>query len=101
VHVKNSLGVEKGLEKGEAHEMIPVGMGEKEMKPGSLLGCEAVAEPAQTGSCVNDDYFIVLGADFKAGGVAPVNQIFRAGNSNGTAGTPASDAHGNCLASQG
>jgi hypothetical protein len=78
VHIKNSLGVEKRLEKGKAHKMIPMSMGEKEMEVVFSLGHKAVAKPAKASSGINYDYLIVFGADFQAGGVSPVNQIFRA-----------------------
>jgi hypothetical protein len=81
------------FEKRKAHEMIPVGMGKKDIVGQSLLSDQSVAEPANSCACIHNDNAIVFCSDFKTGRVAAIPGIFLTGYGNGSPGSPAPDEH--------
>ena len=63
-------------------------MGKDKIEIKTFFIDQLIAESANTGSRINNNDFTTFGADFHAGGIAPVLQIFLAGNRNGSSGTP-------------
>jgi len=62
----------QGLEKGKAHQMIPVGMGKKKIEIAAFFICQLVAKSANTGSGINNNNVTAFRPDFQTGGVAAV-----------------------------
>jgi hypothetical protein len=67
-----------GAKKRKAHQMVPVGMGEQHGISAALFLQEAISQPSQSGTRVDDEDLIVFGSDFHARGIATVLEIFLA-----------------------
>jgi hypothetical protein len=66
------------LEKWKPHQMIPVGMSEDEMILKVIILHQLVAEPADSGSSIDDNDIAAFCPDFKAGGIASVFKVMLA-----------------------
>ena len=60
------------FKKRQAHEVVPMGMGEEKIKRVARLVHQFVAQPSESGSCVNNDNVIALGPNLEAGGITAV-----------------------------
>jgi hypothetical protein len=74
-----------------------VGVGKHHGILESSLGQKAVSQPADSRPGVHDDDGIVRGADFQAGGVSSVFEVFGTGDGNGAPGAPAANQHADIL----
>ena len=86
-------GPVNGLEERKAHDVIPVGVGEDHRILGTFFGDESVSQSADARTGINDDDAILCGADFNAGRVSPIAQVFPPRNRDGSSCPPATDQH--------
>jgi hypothetical protein len=59
-----------------------MGMGEDHCILEAIFGNEPVTERSDTGTGVNDDYFVIFRSYFDTGGIAAILQIFLSRNRN-------------------
>jgi hypothetical protein len=62
----------KGFEERKAHEMIPMGMGEKKMDRIAFFFGDVVPESSDTGAGINNNHIIAFGSDLQAGRIAAI-----------------------------
>jgi hypothetical protein len=72
MHVQFGALEIKGLKEGKAHEMIPMGMGEKKMDRIASFCADAVPESSDTGTGINNNHIIAISSDFQAGRIAAI-----------------------------
>jgi hypothetical protein len=92
-HTNRSFFPIDGSKKGKPHNMIPMSMGEEKMIAKSTFLEEAISQSPDPRTRVNDDDLIFPGADFHAGGVSPVPQVFRPANRDRPSRAPAPNDH--------
>ncbi len=83
----------EGFEKGEAHEMVPVAVGEEKIIFIASFLKELISATPHSGPRIHDDNIITLGPNFQAGGIPSVPDVLRPGNRYGASCAPASNNH--------
>jgi len=91
------VGIE-GPEKGKAHHVVPVGMGEDEVVIVDALGQERLSQPPDPRAGIDDDDAAVPRADLDTGGVAAVPDVLLAADGDGSPSPPDFDDHARCSA---
>ena len=84
---------EKRLEEREAHEVIPMPMGQYKIVLITSFLDQVIPQAADAGAGIHDDNVIALCPNLEAGSVAAVFDILPARNWNGASRSPAANYH--------
>jgi hypothetical protein len=86
---------EHGREERQALNMVPMGMGNKDMRGNGHFPGQRMGQRVNAGAGVENDQIIVVGSDFYAGGVAAIFDSVRPRCRNGSPDAPEFEFH-NC-----
>ena len=64
--------MKKRLKNGQALDMIPMGMGNKDVGINGHFFDQGLRQRVYTGARIQDDQIIIIGSDFYAGGIAAI-----------------------------